>query len=124
MTGFVLILLCAVLLGLAFVSAFTVHQQRLTLSSSPTAIAFPTPVPPFPTPAPLRVCTRVVGGHLNVRRGPGLDQAVVAWLEEGMLVWPTGRIAATWQEIELPVSGLSGWVNNRYLCGGDHDESR
>lgn len=128
MTGIALILLGPVLLGL--VSVPLVNQRPF----SPTPVPFsPTPVPfsPFPTPPPtptplpaspvMWVCTRIDNGYLNVRQGPGIDYPVIAWLAEGTLVRPTGRVVAAsggvWREIEWP----AGWVNSRYLCGGEHE---
>ncbi len=50
---------------------------------------------------------------VNFRAGPSTDDAVIGNLPTGTTVYPTGREAGTWWEIEA--IGQTGWVSSNYL---------
>ncbi len=71
-------------------------------------------VPSTALPA-MRVCTGAKKGTLRVRDNAGTDQAVIAYLTEGVSVEILDEKiseSGTWTKIKSP----EGWVNKRYLC--------
>lgn len=74
-----------------------------TATTTPTPIVTPTPTPPvFARPTVVR---------LNLRRGPGLDYAVIGNIGTTQRVEITGRNEArTWYYVCCSTDGLPGWV--------------
>jgi hypothetical protein len=88
-----------------------------------TAAPQPTAQPtPQPTPKPeqdgvdvYKTGTVVNAAHLNVRRGPGVRNAVVTTLDRGQTVELTGYRNANGTWIEISANGVTGWVNAYYI---------
>jgi uncharacterized protein YraI len=93
----------------------TVFGEVSALPSAAAAAAAPAPAPQPPAAASGATRSgRVSGGPLNVRAGPGVDQAVIGQATDGQALTVVGRsnagdwLAVTWGE-------RTGWVAARYV---------
>ena len=79
-----------------------------------------------PAPAPLRSdaeSTARACGSLWVREGAGIEYGRIAWALRGDTLTMTGETKTAsdggkWSQV-LDRDGLIGWVNQRFLCGGE-----
>lgn len=73
------------------------------------------PVQPTPPPAPAATQLRVTATTLNLRAGPGKDQALVKQLPNGMVV---DRLEVSgdgaWTRVRSP-GGFEGWVSSQFV---------
>lgn len=94
--------------------------------TTPIATAEPqpqntSPSPETATPATGTVCfdENIGGGNLRVRSCAGLECSEIGLLEDGEQVSTNGERkdidGSTWLHLSSPVDG---WVNIRYICGG------
>jgi uncharacterized protein YraI len=92
-------------------AALPTATQPAPVSAAESATATPTSLP-VSTPTPKQVTFSVVGGNLNVRRGPSVDYNYVGVLYEGETAVAVGRDRISrWVLIELPGQpGVRGWV--------------
>jgi len=79
---------------------------------TPTRMAAPPTVRPTPAPAvTVTPQAKVVAWGLNVRRGPGVDQPVIATLSQGDTVSVLETDPRTgWLQVQLPDGQKSGWI--------------
>lgn len=79
-----------------------------------------------PAPTPIRSdaeSTARACGSLWVREGAGIEYGRIAWALRGDTLTITGETKTAsdggkWSQV-LDRDGLIGWVNVRYLCGGE-----
>ena len=79
-----------------------------------------------PAPTPLRTdaeSTSYACGSLWVRKGAGTEYSAAGWALKGDTLYLTGEYreasdGGKWMKV-LDRDGLIGWVNVRYLCGGE-----
>ena len=79
----------------------------LTASPTPTVTS-----PSLPIPTPKTVTITMIGGNLNVRRGPSIDYDFVGVLYDGEVAKAVGRDRISrWVLVEIPSKpGVRGWA--------------
>lgn len=82
-------------------------------SPEPAAAAPTATFTPRPIPTEKKVTVEVVGGNLNLRRGPSVNYNPVGVLEDGQVVVASARdLVRRWLLVENPVQpGTKGWVS-------------
>lgn len=81
----------------------------------PQATVAPTPIPTEPTATPQVL--RVAVDRLNLRAGPGTDQAVVATLERAAEVRLLGETSGSGEEtwVKVRAGDVEGWIYRAFL---------
>lgn len=58
----------------------------------------------------------VTGSRVNLRAGPGTDNAVVGSLTKGTRAIAVQELANGWVQLEVPERGLSGYMSGKFLA--------
>lgn len=91
--------------GAGLDSAFSFTEPVAPLEIAPEAIIA------APAPAPAVELVRISGSRVNIRSGPGTENAVVITLDGGTVIEALSITDSGWIEIRLPDGGGIGWVS-------------
>jgi len=121
-------LIILIILGLAYILSLLYGNPEVEINDH-FPIVEPTskPTHTFPPEAlaatysirQYRVCTGIIGGHVNVREGPGIDFGIVLTVSEGTALFSTEFDEYRGWENLLGQEGkihFQGYVNSKYLC--------
>jgi uncharacterized protein (TIGR02594 family) len=98
--------------GVSTDSAGSTASDASTASTTPAASAEPAPAAPR---------LRVTAATLNLRAGPGKDEALVRELPNGTVLEQL-EAAGGWTRVRVP-GGAEGWVSSKYVEAHDGDAS-
>lgn len=92
--------------------AVTCMSSAININETETAR--PAAASPSPSSTPgAAVCTVTADQSLNLRRAPGIDAEIIAWLGAGEVVTILpGEPSGQW--VKVRAGNLFGWINSNY----------